>query len=148
MKKLLLLLFVLPLMSMGQTEIPNESNKIIVHTSAPASAADNFLKVKKALVDLDIQIASQDKDLFQIGTGKILYSDDIYSTYLISCKDQLITITGQYTDRTITMGGGFGAGTTTRPVLYKGRGKKIFLEMNAFAKKLGAELTYDKVLPN
>ena len=137
MKKLiLLLLVVLPFITMAQTEILKNADKIIVINEK--SAMDNFIKAKQALADLDVEILSQDKDIYQIKTGKIRSTNDGWYSYLVNCRDGKISITGQWG----TNLGMLSQGASTYAITNKGLQKYIFNKMNDYAKQLGDKLEY------
>ncbi|MEJ5962795.1 hypothetical protein [Pedobacter immunditicola] len=141
MKKLtLLLLLLLPFVGYSQTEIPKNSDKIIVINKL--TAADNFIKAKQALADLDIEILSQDRDIFQIKTGKIRSTDNGSYAYLINCREGKISITGTWGTNLGLNVGMISQGPSNYAIKYKGLQKFIFNKMNDFALKLGDKLEY------
>lgn len=91
---LLLLLFAFNATN-AQQQAPKGADKIIIKNDK--SAADNFLAVKMILAEKGIEIASQDKDIYQIKTGVTpitKYGAGAY--YIIFCKDNSIQLTGMF----------------------------------------------------
>jgi len=136
----LLLLLLFPLAGFTQNEIPKNSDKIIV--SNDKTAQDNFIIAKQALADADIEILGQDRDVFQIKTGKIIFNESVSYSYLINCRDGKISITGTWTNNV-----NFNSVMITRqgftyPIQYKAKQKVLFNKMNDFAKQLGEKLDY------
>jgi len=141
MKKItLLLLILLPFIGYSQSEIPKNSDKIIVLNELTAAA--NFIKAKQALADLDIEILSQDRDIFQIKTAKIRSTNDAGYAYLINCRDGKVTITGTWGTNIGIQVGAITQGASTYAITYKGLQKYIFNKMNEYALKLGDKLEY------
>ena len=141
MKTLTLLLFLLfPLAGFTQNEIPKNSVKILVRNDK--TAPDNFTYVKQALADADIEILNQDRDVFQIKTGKIIFNGNANYSYLFNCKDGKISITGTWTNNLSVNSGMISQEGYTNVIQYTGKQKDIFNKMNDFAKKLGEKLEY------
>lgn len=140
MKKLItLLLVVLPFFTIAQVA-PKNADKIIVQNER--SAEENFKLAKQLLADNDIEIASQDKEIYQIKTGRIRINNDAGCAYLINCKEGKVTITGSWgTTLGLNIGGITSAPSTYR-LINKGTQKGIFNQMNDFAKKLGDNISY------
>ena len=136
MKKLiLLLLLAVPTFAKAQTEIPKGSDKIVVNNTR--SAEDNFKLAKQLLADDDIEILSQDKDIFQIITGGVRISNDAKFSYLINCREGKVTITGTWGTTIGLNMGGITSSPSTYAVTYKGGQKELFNRMDTFAKQLG-----------
>lgn len=70
------------------------ADKIIVQNDK--TAEENFKLAKQLLADDDIEIAFQDKDIWQIKTGRIRLSNEAGYAYLINCKERKVTITGSW----------------------------------------------------
>jgi hypothetical protein len=143
MKKILLMLLtLLPLLSMAQQmEIPKNSDKIIVINQV--TAEENFKKAKQILADMDVAIATQDRDTWQIKSGEIRQTDNVSYRYLINCRDNKVSITGTWGTNIGINVGGITQGPSTYVISYKGAVKIMFNKMNDFAKQLGGELTYE-----
>jgi hypothetical protein len=140
MKKLiLLLLLAVPALANAQTEIPKGSDKIVVNNTR--SAEDNFKLAKQLLADDDIEILSQDKDIFQINTGGVRISNDAKFSYLINCREGKVTITGTWGTTIGLNMGGITSAPSTYAVTYKGGQKELFNRMDTFAKQL-ADVQY------
>jgi hypothetical protein len=143
MKKLttLILIFFTINVYAQTTVIPKNADKIIVLNDK--TAEENFIKVKQTLADKDIAIAVQDRDVFQISTGKIRLNNNSSCSYLINCRDNKISITGTWGT---TMGLQIGYVTSnpsTYAIKYKGNQKVIFNQMDELAKELGTEIKYE-----
>lgn len=141
MKKLiLLLLLAVPALANAQTEIPKGSDKIVVVNNR--TAADNFILAKQILADESIEILSQDKDIFQIKTGRIRATDNGSYSYLINCRDGKVTVTGTWGTTNGIQVGFLTQSPSTYAVTYKGGQKELFNRMNEFAKQLGDDVQY------
>lgn len=122
-------------------EIPKKSDKIIV--TSTLTAEQNFIKVKQQLADIGIDIATQDRDIFQIKTGDIAtkWGGTLY--YVIFCKEGHIQITGN-AKTGIKLG--LMDADPYSPIVFRGmKGsmtKESFMLMNEFAKKLGNNIEY------
>jgi hypothetical protein len=91
----LLLLVFACVMTHAQQQVPKNANKIVVKNDK--TAADNFLAVKLILAEKAIEIASQDKDIYQVKTGVTpitKYGAGAY--YVIFCKDNSIQLSGYF----------------------------------------------------
>jgi hypothetical protein len=140
MKKLIALIVMLLPFFINAQVVPKNADKIIVQNDN--SAEQNFKLAKQLLADNDIEVASQDKDIFQIKTGRIRINNDAGCTYLINCKDDKVTITGSWGT---TLGINIGyitSAPSTYQLIYKGTQKSTFNRMNEFAKKLGDNISY------
>jgi hypothetical protein len=144
MKKLMLLMFLLPFLAVAQTEIPKGSDKITIINNHTAS--ENFLLAKQILADQDIEIATQDKDIFQIKTGKIRASDNGTFSYLINCRDNKVTMTGTWGSNLGLNIGGLTSGPSLYAIQYKGTQKFMFNQMNDIAKQIGVNLEYSNTI--
>lgn len=145
MKKLIIILIVLPSFVWAQgIEIPKNSDKIIVVNQL--TAEQNFIKAKQALADKDIEVASQDRDIYQIKTGRIRSSDNGGYTFLINCKDGKISITGTWGSNLGLNVGGITQGSSIYSIKYKGTEKYFFNQMNDLAKELGTEIQYQTTI--
>ena len=129
----------LPLSLLAQ-EIPKNSDKIIVTNTQ--TAEQNFIKAKQVLADQDIAVAVQDRDIFQISTGRIRQSDNASFQYLINCREGKVSITGTWSSNIGLNLGGITQGASTYTIKYKGLQKLLFNQMNDFAKKLGENIEY------
>jgi hypothetical protein len=134
MKKLLLLLLLLPVFSIAQV-IPGKANQITVVNNETAYA--NFIDVKLLLAKKGIEIASLDKDAFQIESGPISIEGAGTSYYIFICRDDKIIITGKtkYNSDIFETIANTGAKETPKKV--------SFDAMNDLAKLLGAKLEYE-----
>lgn len=143
MKKLAtLILFLFTINTYGQTnEIPKNADKIVVLNDK--TAEQNFIKAKQALADKDIAIAVQDRDIFQITTGRIRQNDNASFSYLINCRDNKISITGVWSTNVGLQVGMITQGASTYNITYKGTQKIIFNQMDELAKELGTEIKYE-----
>ncbi|SDJ95185.1 hypothetical protein SAMN04487898_105135 [Pedobacter sp. ok626] len=97
MKKIYTILIVLLACNMlfAQQQAPKGSDKIIIKNDK--SASDNFISVKLILAEKGIEIASQDKDIYQLKTGVApvtKYGAGAY--YVVFCKDNSIRLTGMF----------------------------------------------------
>ena len=110
MKKLILLFFLFPMLLIAQ-EIPKNSDKIIVVNQL--TAEQNFIRAKQVLADQDIAIAVQDRDIFQISTGRIRQSDNASFQYLINCREGKVSITGTWSSNIGLNLGGITQGAST-----------------------------------
>ena len=106
------------------------------------TAEQNFIKAKQVLADLDIAVAQQDRDIFQISTGRIRQSDNATFAYLINCRDGKISVTGTWGTSNGIQVGFLTQGASTYSIKYKGLQKYIFNRMNDYAKLLDGTLTY------
>jgi hypothetical protein len=139
MKKLLLVMLLLPTWCLAQ-EIPKNSDKIIVINQL--SAEQNFIRAKQALGDRDIEIASQDREIFQIKTAHIRSTDNGGYSFLINCREGKVSITGTWGGNIGLNIGGITQGPSTYKIQYKGAQKYFFNKMQEFAKELGTQIEY------
>ena len=112
------------------------------------SAADNFLLVKQILSDNDIEIASQDKDIFQIKSGQITITRGGASGYYnFNCRQGKIVVTGFYkAGYDLNIGGVIAKDEYTK-IQNRGIGgsitKEAWNKMDIFSQKLGDKITYE-----
>lgn len=135
-----MLLIALPIFAVAQTEIPKGSDKIVVINQLTAD--QNFIKAKQALADKDIEIASQDKDIFQIKTAQIRSTENGGYAFLINCKEGKVSITGSWGSNIGLNIGGFTQSPSVYKIQYKGAQKYFFNKMQEFAKELGIQIEY------
>jgi hypothetical protein len=129
-------------MAIAQQEAPKWTDKIIV--SSDGTAEENFIKTKQSLAEKGIEIASQDKDIFQIKTGDIPTQWGGTQYYVIFCKDKTIQITGNAKS---------GIKLSLRdadpyaPIVNRGMKGSILKEsfklMDSFAKTINGEIKYE-----
>jgi hypothetical protein len=95
MKKLLLSLVLLTTITISNGQAQKGADKIIIRNDK--SASDNFMAVKLVLAEKGIEIASQDKDIYQLKTGIIpisRYGAGAY--YVLLCSENKIQLTGYF----------------------------------------------------
>lgn len=88
------------------------ADKIIISNTNTAN--DNFIKVKLELAEQGFEIATQDKDIFQLKTGNKNLQGGKSFYYLIFCKDKQINIQGFFTTSRVGM-----VQITDEPIQYR-----------------------------
>jgi hypothetical protein len=123
-----------------------KADRIII--SNEKSSAENFLLVKQILSDSDIEIASQDKEIFQIKSGQIpITRGGASSYYNFNCRQGKIVVTGFYKGGyDLDIGGVISKDEYTR-IQNRGMGgsitKEAWNKMDIFSQKLGDRITYE-----
>lgn len=158
MRKLLLIFILLPYLCFSQDDVfgtkastknslaIKRADKIIVANEKPA--AENFLMVKQVLSDNDIEIVSQDKDIFQIKSGQITVTRGGASSYYnFNCRQGKIVVTGFYkAGYDLNIGGVIAKDEYTK-IQNRGMGgsitKEAWNKMDIFSQKLGDKITYE-----
>ncbi|RAJ19246.1 hypothetical protein LY11_05300 [Pedobacter cryoconitis] len=135
-------MLLLPCFAWAQTqEIPKNSDKIIVINQQ--TSEQNFIKVKQALADRDIEIATQDRDIFQIKTALIRSTENGGYSFLINCKDGKVSFTGTWGSNLGLNIGGITQAPSIYKIQYKGAQKYFFNKMKEFAETFGTEIRYE-----
>ena len=112
------------------------------------SAAENFIMVKQMLSDNDIEITSQDKDIFQIKSGQITITRGGASGYYnFNCRQGKIVVTGFYkAGYDLNIWGVIAKDEYTK-IQNRGMGgsitKEAWNKMDLFSQKLGEKITYE-----
>lgn len=145
MKKLSTLFILSIIYFTSYAQAPKKANSIIVSNSN--TAEQNFVLVKKALAEGNIEIGNQDKDVFQIKSGLInITKSGTNGYYFFNCRQNEIIIKGQYRsglDIEIAGVKTIDDFTPIENIGMKGSTtKKAFLKMDEFAAKLGGDLSY------
>ncbi|TKC10707.1 hypothetical protein FA048_11080 [Pedobacter polaris] len=144
MKKLIFALLLFPIFSLAQV-IPEKANQIIVVNNQTAYA--NFIDVKLLLAKKGIELASQDKDTFEVKSGSIMVDSLSKSYYTFTCRDDKIIITGINKSNSKASDADTKTAVkleTIANVGLKGSLTQLsFKAMNDFAKFLGTKLKYE-----
>ncbi|MBC6112989.1 hypothetical protein ACFOG5_09720 [Pedobacter fastidiosus] len=124
-----------------EVPIPRGADKIIVKNNKTAS--ENFIAVKQNLAEKGIEIAKQDKDIFQIKTGITpitKYGASAY--YIIFCQDNQISVKGLFNTGIVI--NNMMQDTYQQIANRKlGLNKVSFQSMVTLAKSFGSELLYE-----
>lgn len=137
MRKLLLLLLLLPFVVLGQ-EIPKGVTKIIITNTL--SAKDNFNLVTKTLLDNDNFIEQSDSVTYYVKTQSKKPNKGIGLRFLnVRAMDNQVEISGMYKSG-IEVGG---IADNYEPIINRsGLYRNVFADMNALALKFGGTLSY------
>ncbi|MES2417598.1 MAG: hypothetical protein V4541_05390 [Bacteroidota bacterium] len=143
MKKLLLMLIMyFPLISYSQ-EIPKRASNVIVKTQL--SAKENFSFAIKTILGNDLIIDTKDAELGYIKTQQTNNKDGIYF-YNILCSDNQISISGMSKTGYTIKFGSVSSSDDFEKIENRGMNgsffKKMFNNMNEFAKKFNLTLSY------
>jgi|GEM_PF-893446 len=130
--------------------IPKRANKIILLNDK--TAEENFTILKQSLAEAGIEVANQDKDIFQIKTGAIITKgfaggSDVF--LLLSCKDSSIIIRGQLRSSLVITSGNATSDSALETVSYTGFKGSIYRKawegMDNFARSLNIDRIYYEV---
>lgn len=129
-----------------KTTAIKKADRIIIANEK--SAAENFLLVKQVLSDNDIEIANQDKDIFQVRSGQItVIRGGASSYYNFNCRQGKIVVTGFYKGGYDLNISGIIAKDEYTKIENRGMGgsitKEAWNKMDIFSQKFGEKITYE-----